>query len=474
MVAAASAVEGEDPRRRRGDTDCVFFLASPFACTKRSKCEYRHAEGARFNRRNCWYWFQGNCVNPSCTFRHPSLENFNRTKSIADPVSSYCSTSVKAANPCYFYYNSHCSKGDKCPFFHEPLTSNDVGDEIVEESKEALANTCQDTSCHIKEAHVSSNPEFDEAKAVSSAFETSTDMGEYMKYSTVSDQSSGDSMMDHTEQDERRDSSHGFDVLVDDCLSYKSDLEHQLAKERVDKVLNAEYDVGDPVQYDMYYHDSEYYNYEQEWCAFDDRHGCAYLGHTVGVQEHESEITLGHIPQTIEVTSDGYDRRFFDSRKFTSSVADTGFVHQHTQFRHISKRKPENRKGAKGKKDCIKRSLSLEPKNGPQQIESTSTHHKNSCLMGECPRPAVRSTFRQKKRRRGKQCHVPSARSSEHPAADFTVPKTLAQIKEKKCKSNSSFSHPTSCIPRSFTDNFEGPKSLSELLKTKGRTFVGK
>ncbi|KAF0925919.1 hypothetical protein E2562_018722 [Oryza meyeriana var. granulata] len=82
MVIPAAAEGEEDPRWRRCNTDCVYFLASPFTCTKGSKCEYRHAEGARFNRRNCWYWFQGNCVNPSCTFRHPrSSQTFRRSGS---------------------------------------------------------------------------------------------------------------------------------------------------------------------------------------------------------------------------------------------------------------------------------------------------------------------------------------------------------------------------------------------------------
>jgi hypothetical protein len=125
--AAAAAEEGEDPRRRRSDTDCVFFLVSRVSCTKvpvlprktlaqirrilgfprrvfagewyyvlpplidllivarvgfwsqGSKCEYRHCEAARFNPRNCWYWFHGNCVNPSCTFRHPVRNPYFRT-----------------------------------------------------------------------------------------------------------------------------------------------------------------------------------------------------------------------------------------------------------------------------------------------------------------------------------------------------------------------------------------------------------
>lgn len=36
-----------------------------------SDCEYRHSEIARLNPRGCWYWLSGNCLNPTCAFRHP-------------------------------------------------------------------------------------------------------------------------------------------------------------------------------------------------------------------------------------------------------------------------------------------------------------------------------------------------------------------------------------------------------------------
>ncbi|KAH9287918.1 hypothetical protein KI387_032035, partial [Taxus chinensis] len=36
-----------------------------------NECEYRHSESARVNPRDCWFWLSGNCLNPSCSFRHP-------------------------------------------------------------------------------------------------------------------------------------------------------------------------------------------------------------------------------------------------------------------------------------------------------------------------------------------------------------------------------------------------------------------
>nr|KYP51121.1 Zinc finger CCCH domain-containing protein 17 [Cajanus cajan] len=59
----------EDSLKR--STDCVYFLASPLTCKKGAECEYRHNEIARLNPRDCWYWLSGQCLNPTCAFRHP-------------------------------------------------------------------------------------------------------------------------------------------------------------------------------------------------------------------------------------------------------------------------------------------------------------------------------------------------------------------------------------------------------------------
>lgn len=134
--------------------------------------------------------------------------------------------------------------------------------------------------------------------------------------------------MEHTEQNEWRDPP-GFDVLVDDGLSNKNDLEKQLAQLRDAKVLHEKYDIGNPICYDLDYHDSKYC--EQAFCGFDDLRGYFYLDNLEGVQEHHSETTLGHIPHNrrklVRSNSGEYDKMFFDPRNFISSVADVGFVH---------------------------------------------------------------------------------------------------------------------------------------------------
>ncbi|CAL4902703.1 unnamed protein product [Urochloa decumbens] len=504
MVDTAAG-DGEDPRWRRSSTDCVSFLASRFACTKGANCEFRHCKGARFNP-SCWYWFQGNCVNPSCTFRHPPLESLNRTEPLADPVLSSASASVKAVSPCYFYYNSYCKKGGNCPFLHEPPTFNNVvgtcsrvttsniavhgnsaGEEKVESPKYALANPYRGNPEHIKKHHSkgvseSSSPVFN--GATSNAPETAADTVGHMKTSALSDQSSGDSSMEHAEQDESRDSSPGFDVLVDDGLPNKIDLEHQLAQERDNEVLNVNHYIGDPVAYGLDYHDAEY----QELGLHNFEHGC-YLNYRDGVQAYEHSTCLGHIARSrldlVESASEEHGKRFFDPRSLMGSRAD--FDHQNTQIGHISKQRPERRRSAKGKNGRTKRCRINEPMNGSEEFEQRPTHHMQNSLMGDCSHSLVCATSRgQKKKSRRKQHHARSARSSNDTNTNtkakhlddpeyFTGPKTLAQIKEEKCISKSSFSHPTVHVAHGgkSSNDFEGPKSLSELLKAKGRTRAG-
>jgi zinc finger CCCH domain-containing protein 11 len=100
--------------------------------------------------------------------------------------------------------------------------------------------------------------------------------------------------------------------------------------------------------------------------------------------------------------------------------------------------------------------------------------------MEEYSQPTVSATFReQKKRNRRKQHHRHHAKSTERTAnvkhrEDFTGPKTLAQIKGEKDRSKLS-SQPNAYMTngRSFSNDFQGPKSLSELVKAKGMTYGG-
>ncbi|KAF3432453.1 hypothetical protein FNV43_RR27193 [Rhamnella rubrinervis] len=133
-----SSAEEEALKR---NTDCVYFLASPLTCKKGSECEYRHSEYARVNPRDCWYWLNGNCLNPKCSFRHPPLDGLLGTQSTT-PVGSSLSSSQavttpaahgpnnasKQAVPCIFFQKGLCLKGDRCAFLHgpNPMSSSKV------------------------------------------------------------------------------------------------------------------------------------------------------------------------------------------------------------------------------------------------------------------------------------------------------------------------------------------------------------
>ncbi|GMI87579.1 hypothetical protein like AT2G02160 [Hibiscus trionum] len=143
-VTGATQSSAEEEALKR-NTDCVYFLASPLTCKKGSECEYRHSEYARVNPRDCYYWLNGNCLNPKCGFRHPPLDGLLGTPSTTPTGSSKPSLHTAATTapashmpynqaasystskqpvPCIFFLKGLCIKGDKCAFLHGPTTSN--------------------------------------------------------------------------------------------------------------------------------------------------------------------------------------------------------------------------------------------------------------------------------------------------------------------------------------------------------------
>ncbi|GAB4828308.1 hypothetical protein Ancab_035304 [Ancistrocladus abbreviatus] len=74
---------GEELLKR--NTDCVYFLASPFTCKKGVECEYRHNEMARLNPRDLlvldkgWLSKSNLRLPPSCLISadHPFKDDYN-------------------------------------------------------------------------------------------------------------------------------------------------------------------------------------------------------------------------------------------------------------------------------------------------------------------------------------------------------------------------------------------------------------
>ncbi|KAL1803529.1 hypothetical protein ACET3Z_032176 [Daucus carota] len=118
------------------NTDCVYFLASPLTCKKGIECEYRHSDIARLNPQDCYFWLNGNCLNPKCAFRHPPLDGLLGTQVTTSlnslppshtmvPVSSQgLNVPGKQSVPCIFFQKGYCLKGDMCPFMHGPYSLN--------------------------------------------------------------------------------------------------------------------------------------------------------------------------------------------------------------------------------------------------------------------------------------------------------------------------------------------------------------
>lgn len=133
-----------DEETQKRNTDCVYFLASPLTCKKGNDCEYRHSESARINPRDCWYWLGGNCLNPTCAFRHPPLDGLSGAPSPGTvPPSSSTSlpasgTANKPKVPCYFFQQGYCVKGDKCPFVHGPYSGANVASQKTTKSSTAV------------------------------------------------------------------------------------------------------------------------------------------------------------------------------------------------------------------------------------------------------------------------------------------------------------------------------------------------
>ncbi|VFQ87535.1 unnamed protein product [Cuscuta campestris] len=129
-AAAAAPVASAEEEAIKKNTDCVYFLASPLTCKKGSECEYRHSDSARLNPRDCWYWLNGNCLNPKCAFRHPPLdalvgpEALNHAETFMPPAHAMAAAaqmpyvSNKHGVPCIFFQQGICMKGDRCSFFH--------------------------------------------------------------------------------------------------------------------------------------------------------------------------------------------------------------------------------------------------------------------------------------------------------------------------------------------------------------------
>ncbi|URE21852.1 Leucine rich repeat N-terminal domain, partial [Musa troglodytarum] len=127
-----------DPCIYDKDDNSQILRMLELACLCGSDCEYRHSEGARINPRDCWYWLNGNCLNPKCSFRHPPLDSLfakpmPTSGSVPPPQTapltrapsahSLSNNINKQSVPCHYFQWGQCLKGERCPYMHGPQAS---------------------------------------------------------------------------------------------------------------------------------------------------------------------------------------------------------------------------------------------------------------------------------------------------------------------------------------------------------------
>ncbi|XP_031475982.1 zinc finger CCCH domain-containing protein 32-like isoform X2 [Nymphaea colorata] len=144
---------------------------------KGADCEFRHSEVARVNPRDCWFWRNGNCLNPKCAFRHPPLDGFRGNSAapsssvsrpalppaaplahfpsyMPGPYQSPAYSSNRQKIPCYYFQKGTCLKGDKCPFMHgsQPAgdsTSSQVAETVPASDSHSIKKTMKGTGDSI-------------------------------------------------------------------------------------------------------------------------------------------------------------------------------------------------------------------------------------------------------------------------------------------------------------------------------------
>ncbi|KAI4335757.1 hypothetical protein L6164_014368 [Bauhinia variegata] len=483
------------------NTDCVYFLASPLTCRKGVDCEYRHNEMARLNPRDCWYWFSGNCLNPTCAFRHPPLDGLTG--------GSFESSlpGKKTMAPCYFFLNGFCNKGDRCSFLHGPndsispvqpvKNSSESTDALMVKNKASSGNKARATSTptekYLSPSETSPKvpldfkfqPKRDDQQPVPENIKPQSDSPRISSYEnrepTVirshsifpvggsvhgTEQSSEEQVnTNHIEPEERWESSPGFDVLVDDDsenLGYEDNSEYMSALDRERREVTEQYlgyELKEPVEYDVtgpeadiqyereIYDDYRYLDSEQNLAI--DRKVPSYYSREIVVDSILSRKRI-YMPDEMIVCDRNRDLRDHLRRRREF----TGFLRSHKSPRLMVRKEGQQRRGI------------------DQRLSRRLTSEVGLNTIGSLGEGETLSTANKHGLFRHSQQHWSGKHYREKPAKEkrrsiqesstFTGPKTLAQIKEeKKAEENRHF--------KSASTDFQDPKSLSDILKDKKR-----
>lgn len=510
------------------NTDCVYFLASPFTCKKGLDCEYRHSEVARLNPRDCWYWLAGNCINPTCGFRHPPLDVHSQVPSESAALPYQCSTAANKTNlPCYFYFNGFCNKGDRCSFLHGPdestitvnslktgalpldhktFVENDVGavqTETHPNPSKTAPNSIKDTGVQLKTNLQQPVPKTMIKRSVSpktsvfdleqAGFVSSQSLllkeGITQTGSPIcTDESLEEQLDDPFEPEERWESSEGFDVLVDnksEDLDYGNDSEYQKDPEEEQTDYFFSYDYEDSVQHETRYPDLEfsydrdvydaYEGSDNEYIFNNPRNPFVHPGDKRRLDSMFSQKRRRLLPfeRSIDV-----DLRDYLSKRRVVKGNPLKCLSR-SEYSHLISRSLERpRRRSMGRK----LSGRLASKVGKHYIESTGGQggfrngtNRHGWLKHLEPNRSIRRPYREKRLPRRKSVSsevsrnlISRERKYEDAPTAFTGPKTLAQIREEKRKTEENGGKMRHSIVTASAD-FQGPKPLSEILKDKER-----
>ncbi|KAK1298574.1 Zinc finger CCCH domain-containing protein 32 [Acorus calamus] len=475
MAVSVSSTEDEIQKR---NTDCVYFLASRLTCKKGSECEYRHSEVARLNPRDCWYWLAGNCINLACPFRHPPLVGPSESSSDPDqPAVAIQKTNV----PCYFFFNTHCIKGDLCPFLHGPPNSvtpapqkplhstsappadhpppenktsagSDTGPASIEAPSIFFEGTSKASIVPLNDIVVSerspslqpSIPEFNETATGNLLENLPEYMGNQGSHPSHDQSSAEEQVSDPGEPEERWESSPGFDVLVDDGsdqLACDEEHDHLLPYE-FEEMVGYEDHQMDAMLYDHAIYNS--FDHVDDGYIPDHVHGERILSaepRERGESFRERRRLLPPRECVIKGHDDGLDLRDQLRQRRRNDLG----PHRHHPSRRENHSRERERHFRHGR-DTRRRLVSEVGMNMiGSHSESESSFNSGVFRRSWSGRLQRRSRSRSRQRERERERrqerrppHIVSEITRErrpvHADGDFSGPKTLAQIKEEKMR----------------------------------------
>ncbi|GMH04501.1 hypothetical protein Nepgr_006341 [Nepenthes gracilis] len=505
------------------NTDCVYFLASPFTCKKGVQCEFRHSELARLNPRDCWFWAHGSCLNPMCGFRHPPLEVHSEASAEAAAFFHHCPMPESVNNvPCYFYLNGYCSKGDRCSFLHDPDDSSAWKSKLateVADAPELDTTTTASTEAGLPRPENYPSPkmavkigeklqiqykqhdrrlakngivlpialrqvpnhEYEEAAVTNFESPCPPENSTRVEPSFRSGGSSEDNFDDQSEQEEWWESSLGFDVLIDgrpEDTNYEDGHDNLQALDRNGKDLgchNVECGYEDHIDYDLRImprygidESSIYLNDEHRFRGGEYSPGKSMDGRVNQIVSRDWEFLQVELPVS---GRNGLDLRNHLRKQRMVFGHFKRHATKRQSFSYLTDRRRERvrryRSSFLFRHGRLQSKIELQPveKRIPiiaanQLGRSSISRHERSIRYYDVKKKPFTDRFPRK---------FSSKRERDAKDSTFTRHKTLSQIKEERSKSNDSGNlfWKTGHSSKNISREFEGPKPLSELLKDK-------